>query len=216
MTMKTIVPAVTFLFALSACATNGVDQAEAAASSMRNLKQALDDTPEKITAVATSLDELAKEGGDMKAEFAAFSRNVDGVLTQREHLRNLRGQVDASKMQFTEAWKTRLATITDADLRKRAEDRRDGVVKKLEALQQTAESGKTDFDNWLKSITDVRTYLESDLNPAGVKSVSDKVRSIGREASSINKYINNVVSGLDEVAQMIAVAKPATAETEKK
>ena len=214
--MKTLVPAVTLLFVLSGCASTGVDQAEAAATSMRNLKQALSDTPTKITAVTTSLEELSKEGGDMKAKFNTFDMNVDSVLAHREHLRNLRAQVDASKAQFTDAWKERLNKITDPELRKRAEERRDAVVKKLEGLQKTAEDGKAGFENWIKSVTDVRTYLESDLNPAGVKSVSDKVRSISRDAASVNKYITSVVSGLDEVAAMIAATKPATAEPEKK
>lgn len=200
------VPALLLLFA--ACKSTGVDQAEAAAQSMREMKQALADAPEKITAVSASLEDLTKEGGDMKAEYATFSGHLDKLVDHRERLRSLGNEVKASREIFTAAWEKRMQTITDEDLRKRAEERRAAVVTRFGELTKVAESGKQEFDPWMDLVVQVRTYLENDLNPTGVASVSDKVREIRNGANSVNKKIETVVKGLDDMSQAIAAAKP--------
>ena len=197
------------LFAFAGCASaTGVDQAEAAAQSMRDFKQALADAPDKITAVSTSLDALAKEGGDMKAEFGTFSGNVDSLITHRDKLRALRKGVEDSRAKFTGEWEKRMADIKNEDLRKRAEERRNAVVSKFGDLNKVADSGREEFEPWMQLVLDVRTYLEHDLNPAGVASVKDQVGKIKSGASSVNKKINTVVTGLDDMGKAIAAAKP--------
>jgi chromosome segregation ATPase len=206
---KMRVAPVLLLLALVGCkSTSGVDQSEAAAQSMRDLKQGLSDAPDKINAVTTSLDDLVKEGGDMKAKFKTYSDNVDTLVAHREKLRTLRQQVDDSRKVFAEAWEKRLANIKSEDLKKQAEERRNGVVAKFNDLSKVADAGREEFEPWIVTVIDVRTYLESDLNPTGVKSVSDQVSKIKKGAASVNKKISTVVKGLDDMAQTIAAAKP--------
>jgi hypothetical protein len=201
------------LFAIAACKSpSGVDQAEAAAQSMRDMKKALADAPEKITAVSASLEALAKDGGDMKAKFATFSGQVDALVRHRDNIRSLRKEVDASKALFTSEWEKRMANIKSEDLRKRADERRAGVVTRFAELNKVADSGREEFEPWMQTVLDVRTYLESDLNPAGVASVKDQVRKVRDGAASVNKKINTVVNGLDEMGQAIAAAKPPAPE----
>jgi len=200
------------LVLLTGCKATGVDQSEATAQSMRELKQALADAPAKITAVSTSLQDLTKKGADMKAAFATFSKNVDGTIAHRDRVRSLRAQVDANRDTFTQAWEQRTAGIQDASLKQRSLERRDAVLTKFDALKQTADAGKAEFEPWMKLVVDVRTYLENDLNPGGVASVEDKIKEIGNTAASVNTKITTVVSGLDEMAKAIAATKPPPPE----
>jgi hypothetical protein len=57
-------------------------------------------------------------------------------------------------------------------------------------------------------VLDVRTYLMSDLNPTGVKAVADQIKKISSGAGSVNKKIETVVAGLDQISSAIAAAKP--------
>jgi hypothetical protein len=207
--MKNLLPAtMMILLALTGCQTTGVDQAETAAQSMRNLKKALDDAPAKITAVTASLTELVKEGGDMKAEYRDFGANVDALMSHREHVRSLRSSVEASKATFTNAWAQRLQGIKDAELRERAGKRRDAVMTKFGELSELADASKAEFEPWIQTVVDVRIYLESDLNPSGVASVSDRVKTIDKGAASVNQSLSAVVKELDEMGKAIAAAKP--------
>jgi chromosome segregation ATPase len=194
------------LLAVAGC--KSTTEAESAAQTMRDMKQALNDAPEKITAVSTTLEELAKEGGDMKAEFAKFSGNVDALTRHRDSIRALRKEVEGSRSTFTAAWEERMKNIKDEELRKRAEERRSAVITEFGELTKIADSGREEFEPWMQTVLDVRTYLENDLNPTGVASVRDKVRTVRDGAASVNKKIGTVVASLDKMSQSIAAAKP--------
>jgi uncharacterized phage infection (PIP) family protein YhgE len=204
--------ALSCLILLTGCKSTGVDQSEATAQSMRDLKQALADAPAKITAVSASLEDVAKNGADMRAAFATFSKNVDATIAHRDLVRSLRAKVDANRDTFTQAWEQRTAGIQDASLKKRSMERRDAVLTKFDALKQTADAGKAEFEPWMKTVVDVRTYLENDLNPGGVASVADKIKEISNTAASVNQKITTVVSGLDDMAKAIAATRPPAPE----
>src|SRR5262249_17518663 len=123
---KTSAIPVLLLLAAGCASSSGVDRAEAAAQTMRDLKQALTDAPAQITAVSTSLEALAKEGGDMKAEYQTYCNDVDALIHHRDTLRALRKQVDDSRTEFNAEWEKRLKDIKNEDLKKRAEERRAG------------------------------------------------------------------------------------------
>lgn len=201
---------------LAACASSGVDRAESAVQSMRGLKDALAAAPEKITAVSASLTELSKEGGDMKAEFATFDSKVNSLIEHRDQIRSLRQDVEASRDDFTKAWQEKMATISNEQLRARAEERRTAVVSRFAELGKQADAGREEFEPWMKMVTDVRSYLENDLNPAGVASVRDMVRNIDRGASSVNKKISSLVGELEEMSKAIAATRPPEPTPEEK
>src|SRR5215471_1394362 len=93
-------------------------------------------------------------------------------------------------------------------MRKQAEERRNAVVAKFNDLSKVADAGREEFEPWITTVIDVRTYLESDLNETGVKSMSGQVSKIKNGAASVNKKISTVVKGLDDMAQTIAATKP--------
>jgi hypothetical protein len=58
------------------------------------------------------------------------------------------------------------------------------------------------------NVTDIRTYLESDLNEAGVKSVADKIAAVGSGAGALKSEINDVIG---ELGGAIEAIKPESA-----
>jgi chromosome segregation ATPase len=206
--IRNLTTVVALSLALTSCKSTGVDQAEDAAQNMRALKTALEDAPAQIDAVSTTLAALTKGDGDMQKQFATFSTNVDSLIDHRNEIRSLRAEVRASQGTFTKAWEERLQAIQSDDLRKRAEQRRDAVVAKFAEITAIAESGKAEFEPWLQKVLDVRTYLESDLNPSGVASVQDQAEEISSGAAAVNQKITAVVAGLNEMGDAIAAGKP--------
>jgi chromosome segregation ATPase len=201
------------LITISACATSsGADNAEAAANVMREAKQALTDAPAKITAVSTSLDALSKDGVDMKAEFKTYGEHVDALVQHRDYLRSLNAKIEQSRGTFTQHWEMRMKDIKNEDLRKRAEERRAALVEKFGEMKKTADAAREEFDPWMQTVVDVRTYLENDLNPTGVASVKDQVRKVRNGAASVNKKLTSIVESLEELSTKIAATKPPEPE----
>ena len=210
--MRILATSVVLSLALTACKTTGVDNAENAAQTMRDMMTALEAAPTKIDSVASSLQELAKEGGDMKAEFAAFSGHVDSLISHRDQIRNLKTQVESSRATFVNAWEEKLKTMPDEELRERAQGRRDAVIAEFAKVKEVSDSGKAEFEPWMKNVESVRTYIEHDLNPSGVASVKDRVEQISKGAVSVNKKITTVVSELERIGKAISAAKPPADE----
>src|SRR5262245_40715626 len=121
------------LIGLTACKSNE-GTAEDAVQSMRMLRQSLESAPDKITAVTASLGNLTKEGGDMKAEYAAFNTNVTALVAHRDQIRDLTNKLESSKSKFSEEWEKRQANIKDDEIRKRAQQRRTEVLDKFKEL----------------------------------------------------------------------------------
>ena len=201
------------LLAFSACHSTGVTRADDTAASMRAMHRELAAAPDKVTAVSKALDELAQDGGDMKAEFAFLGRSVDALVTHRDEIRDLRSKVAASRARYTTAWENDLRSIADADLRRRAEDRHREVVSKFDQLAREADSGRAEFEPWMQRVLDVRTYLENDLTAAGIASVRDRVREIGNGTRAVNNRIAAVLAGLDEMSRTITATRPAATST---
>lgn len=212
---RTLLTAFSLLLIAAACKSTGVDRSEGTAQAMRQMKSALEDAPAKINAVTASLEELSEEGGDMKAEFAAFTRNVDALSSHRERVRSLRADVESNKAVFTSEWEKGIQVIKNEDLRQRAVERREAVVARFAEVAEVADEGKQEFEPWMEKVLDLRSYLENDLNPSGVDSVSDVVREISDGATSVHESITTLLEELDEIAEAIAAAKPPVETPDK-
>jgi chromosome segregation ATPase len=181
---------------------------------MTDLMEALADAPAKISTVSASLAELSEEGGDMKSEFEAFDESVDDLIDHRDRLRSMKAEVDENKEVFTSAWEERLQSIQDEELRQRSVERRNAVVEEFAEVKKVADSAREEFEPWMQKVLDLRTYLESDLNPAGVASVADIMEDISGGSGSLNEKIQTVLAELDRISKAIAAAKPPPAEDE--
>jgi chromosome segregation ATPase len=208
MNFRTFAAGIVAACAIIGCKSTGPDLAEDTAQAMRSLYKSLEEAPAKLESVTASLTELSKGEGDMRKQFDVFSKDVDALTSHRNQIRSLREKVNANRDQFQEAWNKRLAEIQDEELRNRAMERQQETVAAFGEITETAESAREMFEPWMQKVLDVRTYLENDLNPSGVASVSDKVKEINRGAGDINDAIENLLSELQGLATKIEATKP--------
>lgn len=193
---------------LVACKTTGVDQAETTSQNMLKMKSGLAEAPAKIEGVTTALAELREEGGDMQAEYAAYSDNVDSLLAHRDHLRGIQKSLEKNKEAFTMAWETRLEAIQDPGMRERSEERLADVRKDFSDLSELGDEVRAEFEPWMQKNLDLRTYLESDLNPSGVDSVDGDMKKVIKDAKGITKGIEKLLAEFEDLATAIAATKP--------
>jgi chromosome segregation ATPase len=192
----------------AACKSTGPDLAANTADAMRSLYKSMEAAPTKIDQVTTSLTELAKGGGDMRKQFDSFNQSVDELVSHRDRIRSLRTEVQSNRDVFQQQWKDRLAEIKDADLRQRASERQQAVAAEFAKVSEAGDQTRKEFEPWMETVLDVRSYLENDLNPDGVASVADKVKQVKNGAADINKSITGVLTQVQELAKKIEAAKP--------
>jgi uncharacterized phage infection (PIP) family protein YhgE len=202
---------------VSACQSEGHQQADSTAMSMDGLRTAAVTLKERVSAVATSLAAVVEKAEvDPKAPFEQYSANVsslkDGISRVESGVNTMKSQ---GQTYFAE-WQKQAATITDPDLKKKAEERREKLSKALTAVADAMTAARTELTPFLKSNEDLHTYLKNDLTPAGIKSISDKSKQCGKDAKSIGKKLDDVVEAVDKGAPEFKTAKPPPPPAEKK
>lgn len=195
------------VLALVGCQTTAVYKADKTVQAMNKQFATLNKAPDQITAVTYSLNELVKEGGDMQTEFKAFNKDVKNLILLRDRFRKLKSKVESSKIAFTNAWAERQLTIEDDDLRNRSIERRSQVIAEFDEVNVLITETSEKFEPWLQKVIDIRTYLESDLNPNGVASIEDVAPRISKDAKPVKSRIDKLIIELDRLSNAMTATK---------
>jgi F0F1-type ATP synthase membrane subunit b/b' len=201
----------------SACNSAGHQQADSTGMSMDNLRVAVVALKDKVSAAATSLAGVVEKADiDPKASFEQYNKDVTALTDALEKGEsNLKSMRDQGQAYFAE-WQKQAATISDPDLKKKAEERREKLSKAIAAVSDAMAEARTELVPYVKTNEDVRTYLKNDLTPEGIKSVADKSKQIGKDSKSIGKKIDEVVEALEKGAPEFKTAKPPPPPPETK
>lgn len=195
------------ILALTGCKTTGVNKADKTVQVMNKKFATLKSGPDRITAVTDSLNELVKKGGDMRAEFKTFDRNVNNLISLRNRFNKLNADVKSSKSAFIEAWAESQLTMSNDELRARAKKRRSEVVSRFDELDEFVSEAKAKFEPWLQEVLDIRNYLESDLNANGIASIEDVASQISKKAVPVKSKIDELITELDQLSNEITAPK---------
>ena len=174
---------------------------------MKDIQTQLGRAPNSIVAVVNTLQELGQGTGQMKQQFLAYSNAVNEMHSHAALVRTLRRDLQQQQSAFTKDWAKRLDNIKDADLRQQSADRRDKALAVFKELHVEADVVKAKFDPWLEAVTDLRNYLENDLNPSGVRSVADRIKKVSANAKEITAELATVNKNLAEVIDASSATK---------
>lgn len=206
MKLSVFTSAPVLLVLLAGCQSTGVATSSATVKSLTEVRDALSHSEDKVDNVVQSLNALAKVEGDMKGQWRNYEKAVTAVEADSKRVSELRDEAKERKAAYLKGWEERMINIKDADLRMRAEERRDAATKELDELGKQVDEARDSYRQWMANVVDIRTYLESDLNHAGVQSVADKIEKVTAGAGSLKKEIGDVIGGLDKtIASMRAV-----------
>ena len=192
----------------AACKSTGGGAASSTLSDMKDLRAELAEGRGAVNGATTALQELATEGGDMAAEFKNFDKAVDAVEKQSTRVRKITDSIIKRRDAFLQSWDESLATMQNESMRASASERREKVVSTFRDLQESGQETRRTFDAWMSDVVDARTYLENDLNPAGVKSLDKSIESIVEGADDVNEGMDDLVKKLDEVIEALDAARP--------
>lgn len=197
------------ILALVGCQTTGIHKADRTVRIMNKKFAKLKGAPDEITAVTTSLNALVKEGGDMRAEFKAFDKDVNNLIYLQDRFRKLKTDLNSSKSDLIGTWAESQFTINNDELRARSRERRSEVIARFNEVNELVTETKAVFDPWLQEVIDIRTYLESDLNPDGVASIADMAPKVSKKAKPVRSKIANLITELDKLSNEMTATWPS-------
>ena len=128
----------------------------------------------------------------------------------------MRQDVPNRKNEYLTSWNESLKKISDADLRKRAEQRMGQAVEMFDTLAKSADAARAKFDPFLKSLKDIGTTLEHDLTADGVKGVNDVIQRVSQEANAVKTDVTSLVDSMNKIADHVATPPAPAPETPPK
>jgi len=149
---------------------------------------------EQLDITKASLEELVRPGqSDVKKAYEQYAENVDKMekLGKRlsEHSDNMRVQ---SKDYFEE-WRKQGDTYTNPEIQALSEQRRSDLSAIFDEISNASIGVKGAFKAYMSDITEIRTYLSTDLTPKGVESITPTAEKANADGDRLKLAIEPVL-----------------------
>lgn len=194
---------------LPGCKSSGADKVDQTSTRLDEFRTSIESLKTQVDATASSLAQVVESAAaDPKPAFKTFSGNVELVSSSASKARANLAKAQTEGQNLFAEWTKRLDTITDPDIRKASEKRRDDLQKALAAVVSKAEPALTKLDTFVASSKDLHTYLSQDLTPKGIDSIAGKSKDLTKSAKSVNEELDGVIKEAAKIAPQFATAKP--------
>lgn len=189
--------------------TGGSDKVDQTSTRLDTLAASVESLQGNLTGVAAALARVVETAEtDPKPAFKEFSSQTDKVAAATEKARANLDRAQSEGKKLFDAWTKRLDTITDADIRKASQERRDELQKALASVADEMTPCVADLEAFVASTKDLHTYLAQDLTPSGIDGISSKSKDLSKSAKSIVSDLDDVVEAARKAAPKFATAKP--------
>ena len=199
---------------LSACATQGFEQAAQTKDSVLKLDKTAQALSTQIDATNNTLQSLLDiKAGDPKAQYDAFAKSLDKATSLAK---DLQSNINSIK-SYSDATvaKRRLVeeTISNAELRKVSQTRTDEFQKKYEEINTQALSAVGTVQSYLSGMTDISKLLSTDLSIAGITNAASFAKKAISASSSVKETLSKLSMNAIKVAEQTSYTViEATAE----
>lgn len=215
---------------MHACkSSSSATTASSTVESSKNLQADVDALNKGVKETATALEALRattkteglinkteKVVGDIAAAFKTYADSVDKIEGQRK---NVASEGEVFKKQFTTyvtGWEASMSTVENADVRKAADQRRADARKNFDTANTQLAQMQTRLDALLADFVGVRSALQNDLNPDGMKAIDDVMKRAVKGSEDVEDDLSKVSKTLEAFSQkLLASAPPPPAEVKK-
>ncbi len=198
---------IVFSFA-GGCASPGHEKADDISSDMGDFRRTVVGLQEKVSAAALPLGEIVDRGTDPKVSYEHLDESTDELEDALERTDDRLSSLRKLAQSYFDGWQAEAASISDAELQKRSDERRAKLSAALDEIVESMEKARSDVQVYLGSLKDLRTYLSADLTPAGIESIQDKAQATSESADGVNDRLDQVLKVVQGSAPMFATAKP--------
>jgi hypothetical protein len=134
---------------------------------------------------------LGKDIGDSEKRVGATRLKVD--------------EMNAEAARHFTSWKESAAAITDANLRKRSEERLADAQARFQKIEAAGKDARQNFDSLMSDLKNQSTFLGNDLNAAAIASLKPDAAKFNTRAKTVFDKIDGVNKMFDDY---VAAMKP--------
>jgi hypothetical protein len=206
-----LLPSLGLLLLASSCKSTGVTRTEAKVESMSAAAASVEAGKKSVNEVITAMDGVAAPGADLKVAFGAYVAKYGALESARATAESRAASMKARAKEYLDGWAADLEKLEDPDLKLAAKDRRAQAEARLEKIRVVSDKARAAYDTFHSRLTSLKSYLENDLNPDGVKGAAPTMAKAKEDAAALIAAIDAVLAELQ--SSKGAIAPPAPSPT---
>ena len=180
-----------------ACASSAPDRAAKTASSLDVMQQNSSKARAQVDTVLSSLDTLLEAPADkLREAFDRYDRDVKKMNELADAIRENDRDLRVNGDKYLKQWQRDTSNISDPELRRIAEERREQIASSTAGMRSTLTSAAGGFEGFLRNINDIHKVIGNDLTPTGQASV--KQTSVAQTAQSEGERAKNALSEAEQ------------------
>lgn len=169
-------------------------------STLSDSKDELLKTKSIIGDAMTTMNGLVQQTfEDILKQYKQFSKELANAEKQCSKMCDSAEEIQAQGDRFYIAWEEELASFDNPDIRKRSEDRRQISLESYHRMTIAVQAAVEGFDPFLAEMKDIQKYLDIDLTPAGIASISTQIEKTIEKATVVQENIDVAVAEIDRV-----------------
>lgn len=215
--MKPILPLRTFtlatlgiaglLLAGSSANAAGYKLADKVGKDIAEFRDEIVDVKKAVDATMAALDKVvAQATTDPRKPFKAFEKSVSNIDSEAAKAKKRAEDMKARGKEFFDKWEKDLASVSDPDIRKLAEERKTKLQATFGNIRTTMDPAREQFNSWLANLKDLQKYLAQDLTISGVDAAKDLIAKSKSGGSEVQKTLDKVIA---EMNTLVATMTPA-------
>lgn len=176
---------------LSEEAVSGVEETRAeVVSGQRTLNDAL----ASMTALRAQASSTPLEA------YKRFDADVDRVVKAAQRADARFADMRQRSRAYLEAWGVQAQALQTEDLRQAAARRQATAQDRYDDMLDEFEDVRDDYNAFIVKLKDLRTYLATDLTPAGIGAANDTFETVRKDGADLNEELDDLIESLDRVA----------------
>jgi predicted nucleic acid-binding Zn-ribbon protein len=180
-----------------ACASSAPDRAAKAASSLEVMQQNSSKARAQVDTVLSSLNTLLDAPADkLREAFDRYDRDVKKMNELADAIRENDRDLRVNGDKYLKQWQRDTSNISDAELRRIAEERREQIGRSSTSMRSTLTSAAGGFEGFLRNINDIHKVIGNDLTSTGQASV--RQTSVAQTAQSEGERAKNALSEAEQ------------------
>jgi hypothetical protein len=169
-----------------------IKKANSTVESITDARMQLQKTVEAYNAV------LAPDVKDRRDAYKKLQKEMATADKKRAEVTTRAGEMNAEADKLFKSWEASTAAITDADLRRRSEQRLTTLKQRSSAIREAGQSGSELYGRFMKSLQDQVTFLGHDLNPGAVAALKPDADKLNAQAKELFAAIDKTTAAANE------------------
>lgn len=194
---------------LAGCVSKSYDKGAATSAALQSSADAVAQTSKSLYGVLGAMNNLTfKSQGDLRNQYDAF------VAASKSLNQSLAGLDDSVKLLHLKAdtyfndWTNQTATIQNPELRQRSAERKAEVSGKLDEVTASYAALKNSLKPFTTDLTDIQTYLGTDLTAGGLATIKDVVAKTKVDAVPLRDAIKQLQTSFSGMGAALSPVLP--------